>query len=322
MSLFLNQSTCLINAQGGFMSTTRAKDSDKKSEYKEPDKKFKQITSAVINGANYALSASGAAGLFLTIVGLVIAVPALVILLVPAGLGLIFCGVGIYNHDNEPDEVGHKLDEIKDQIGHVREGQQHHHHNHHHRHRSAMPSGQDMEFKGLEDAVTGRGMEHKELEVEHKGREAEHKGREAEHKGREAEHKGREAEHKGREAEHKVREAEHHGWEVEHKRREAKHHGWEMEHKEREVKQGHGEVEHKKREIGIQEFQRNTATITETESTGCCPSVLSIFSRKSKQQVAIIEERQRRASVVALAPERMVMDDMPVRVHASQHRRG
>lgn len=141
------------------MSTARGKDSDKKSEhkeYKEPDKKFKHVTSSVVTGANYALSASGAAGLLLTAVGFFAAIPALVLLLVPAGLGLIFCGVGIYNQAREPDhedEMEHKLDEIKDELGQVMENQ-HQHHSHHHRRRSdAHHPRREIEVKGREVEV-------------------------------------------------------------------------------------------------------------------------------------------------------------------------
>ncbi|MHB1949783.1 MAG: hypothetical protein ACYCQI_16925 [Gammaproteobacteria bacterium] len=105
------------------MSTTRPKELDKKA---VNDKKFKQVTEAMITGGNYALSAAGAVSIALSALGLVVVIPGFVFLLIPAAIALVFYGIGVYNHVAVPakeETVENMLGEIKVEIKEVMDRQ-------------------------------------------------------------------------------------------------------------------------------------------------------------------------------------------------------
>lgn len=105
------------------MSTTRSKELEKKA---ANDKKFKQVTEAMMTGGNYALSAAGAVSIGLSALGLVLAIPGFVFLLIPAAVALIFYGIGVYNHVAVPakeDTMEQMLGEIKGEIKEVMDRQ-------------------------------------------------------------------------------------------------------------------------------------------------------------------------------------------------------
>ena len=105
------------------MSTTRSKELDKKA---VNDKKFKQVTEAMMTGGNYALSAAGAVSIALSALGLVLAIPGFVFLLIPAAVALVFYGIGVYNHVAVPpkeDSMEQMLGEIKGEIKEVMDRQ-------------------------------------------------------------------------------------------------------------------------------------------------------------------------------------------------------
>lgn len=105
------------------MSATRKKEVEKNS---ANDKKFKQVTASIVNGGNYAFSATGVVGLILSVIGVTVGIPPLAMLLVPAAIGLIFYAIGVYVKASSPDQeeiVKGKLEDIESEIKEVIDGQ-------------------------------------------------------------------------------------------------------------------------------------------------------------------------------------------------------